>query len=88
MCSIPVGLGFKVSVPVKIFFVIYGCEQVIVGLVLSASHISIVGSTLTPVQNGVPEHCAWGGGVGVRRDGLSVLPDETLGRCLDPARSQ
>lgn len=61
------GLGFKVSVPVEIFTMICSYELTIVGLVLSALHISVVGSMLTLVEGGVPEHYVWCGSVGVRR---------------------
>ena len=88
MCSFIVGLGFKVLVPVEIFTVICNYALTIAGPVISALHISVVGSTLTSVEDGVPEDCSWGGGVKVQRYGLSVLLDESLGQCLEPARSQ
>ena len=80
--------AFKVSVPVEIFNVICGCDLTIVGPVLFALQILVVGSTLTPMEGGIPEHCAWGGSVRVRHSGLSVLPGELLDRCLEPACSQ
>ena len=56
--------------------------------VLSAPQISVVGSTTTPVEGGVPMSCAWGGGVGVRCGGMFILPGKQLDLHLVPACSQ
>lgn len=72
------GSGFKVSVFVEIFSVIYSCEISVAGPVLSALQLSVMGSTSTPVEGGIPVCCAWGDGVGVRRGRLSILLSEPL----------
>lgn len=72
------GSGFKVSVSVEIFSVICSCEISVAKPVLSALQLSVMGSTSTLIEGGIPASCARGSGVGVQRGKLSILLSEPL----------